>query len=87
MLFRSLCNNAKAANILVMTVALDLSTTKASDQLAINALKSCSSDSRFRKDPTDPTKPAKLFWNATGASLSNDFKEIGNELSNLRVVG
>ena len=68
-------------------MALDLSTTKASDQPAINALKSCSSDSRFRKDPTDPSKPAKLFWNATGASLSNDFKEIGNELSNLRVVG
>ncbi|MER9326959.1 pilus assembly protein [Mesorhizobium sp. M0488] len=83
----TLCNNAKAANIMVMTVALDLSTTKASDLQAINALKSCSSDSRFRKDPTDASKPAKLFWNATGASLSNDFKEIGNELSNLRVVG
>ncbi|MBZ9992965.1 TadE/TadG family type IV pilus assembly protein [Mesorhizobium sp. BH1-1-4] len=83
----TLCNNAKAANIMVMTVALDLSTTKASDQLAIDALKSCSSNSRFRKDATDPSKPAKLFWNATGASLANDFKEIGNELSNLRVVG
>ncbi|WP_181173061.1 TadE/TadG family type IV pilus assembly protein [Mesorhizobium sp. B2-7-3] len=83
----TLCNNAKAANIMVMTVALDLSTTKASDKLAIDALKSCSSNSRFRKDATDPSKPAKLFWNATGASLANDFKEIGNELSNLRVVG
>lgn len=82
----TLCNNAKAANIMVMTVALDLSTTKTSDQAAIAALKSCSSNSRFRKDPTDPSKPAKLFWNATGATLSNDFKEIGNELSNLRVV-
>lgn len=82
----TLCNNAKAANIMVMTVALDLSTTNAGDKQAIDALKSCSSESRFRKDPTDPTKPAKLFWNATGASLSNDFKEIGNELSNLRVV-
>jgi hypothetical protein len=28
-----------------------------------------------------------LFWNATGATLSNDFKGIGNELSNLRIVG
>ncbi|MBZ9980494.1 MULTISPECIES: TadE/TadG family type IV pilus assembly protein [unclassified Mesorhizobium] len=83
----TLCNNAKAANIMVMTVALDLSTTKTTDKNAIDALKSCSSDSRFRKDPADPSKPAKLFWNATGASLSNDFKEIGNELSNLRVVG
>ncbi|WP_421913611.1 hypothetical protein [Mesorhizobium sp.] len=83
----TLCNNAKAANIMVMTVALDLSMTNAGDKKAIDALKACASESRFRKDTTDPTKPAKLFWNATGASLSNDFKEIGNELSNLRVVG
>ncbi|RVA20550.1 hypothetical protein EN933_40940, partial [Mesorhizobium sp. M7A.F.Ca.US.001.01.1.1] len=62
-------------------------TPKPADQQAIEALKSCSSNSRFRKDPTDASKPAKLFWNATGASLSNDFKEIGNELSNLRIVG
>ena len=82
-----LCDNAKAGNIMVMTVALDLSTTNAGDQKAIAALKSCSSDSRFRKDPTDPSKPAKLFWNATGATLSDNFKEIANELSNLRVVG
>jgi len=82
----TLCNNAKAANIMVMTVALDLSTTDAGDKKAIDALKTCSSDSRFRKDPTDPSKPAKLFWNATGATLSDNFKEIANELSNLRVV-
>ncbi len=43
-------------------------------------------NSRFRKDPDDPSKAAKLFWNATGASLGNDFKEIANELSNLRIV-
>jgi hypothetical protein len=52
----------------------------------MDALKTCSSDSRFRKDPTDASKPAKLFWNATGATLSDNFKEIANELSNLRVV-
>lgn len=28
----------------------------------------------------------KLFWNSTGATLSDDFKAIGNELSNLRIV-
>ena len=83
----TLCNNAKAANIMVMTVALDLSSTDASDKKAMDALKTCSSDSRFRKDATDPSKPAKLFWNATGATLSDNFKEIANELSNLRVVG
>ena len=37
--------------------------------------------------PDGPSKPAKLFWNATGATLSDNFKEIANELSNLRVVG
>ncbi len=83
----TLCNNAKAANIMVMTVALDMSATDAGDQKAMDALKTCSSDSRFRKDPTDPSKPAKLFWNATGATLSDNFKEIANELSNLRVIG
>ncbi|RWM90202.1 MAG: TadE/TadG family protein [Mesorhizobium sp.] len=84
---QTLCGNAKKSNVLVMTVALDLSTTDAGDKKALDALKACSSDSRFRKNPTDPTKPAKLFWNATGATLSDNFKEIANELSNLRIVG
>ena len=48
------------------------------------ALKTCSSDSRFRKDSAG--NPLKLFWNSTGATLSDDFKAIGNELSNLRIV-
>ncbi|TIW16940.1 MAG: hypothetical protein E5V70_01465, partial [Mesorhizobium sp.] len=84
---QTLCANAKSSNILVMTVPLDLSTTDAGDKKALDALRACSSDSRFRMDPTDPTKPAKLFWNATGATLSDNFKEIANELSNLRIVG
>lgn len=83
----ALCANVKAANVLVMTIALDLNAGNAEEAAQIAALKACSSDSRFRKDPSDPTKPAKLFWNATGATLSNDFKEIGDELSNLRIVG
>ncbi|TIW22105.1 MAG: hypothetical protein E5V65_04665, partial [Mesorhizobium sp.] len=82
-----LCDNAKKANIMVMTVALDMSSTDDGDKKAMAALKTCSSDSRFRKDPANPSKPAKLFWNATGATLSDNFKEIANELSNLRVVG
>jgi Flp pilus assembly protein TadG len=83
----ALCANAKKAGMMVMTVALDLDETKTADQAQIAALRSCSSDSRFRTDPSDPSKPAKLFWNATGATLSEDFKEIANELSNLRIVG
>ena len=83
----ALCANVKAGNVLVMTIALDLDAGNAEEAAQIAALKACASDSRFRKDPSDPTKAAKLFWNATGATLSNDFKEIGNELSNLRIVG
>ncbi|WP_296746053.1 pilus assembly protein [Mesorhizobium sp.] len=84
---QALCTNAKANNIIVMTVSLDLSESKTAEKKAITALSACASDSRFRKDPKDPTKPAKLFWNSTGATLSDDFQAIGNELSNLRIVG
>jgi hypothetical protein len=38
-----------------------------------------------RRNDTDGT-PAKLYWNSTGSSLSTDFKAIGDELSNLRIV-
>jgi hypothetical protein len=82
-----LCDNAKAANVLMMTVSLDLSTENANENKAIEALKKCASDSRFRKDPTDASKPAKLYFNATGSNLSQKFKEIADELSNLRIVG
>ena len=84
--FTTLCSNAKAANIMVMTIALDLDANKAAEKTQMDALKACSSDSRFSKDPTDPSKPMKLFWNSNGATLSDDFKAIGNELSNLRIV-
>ncbi|MER9145120.1 pilus assembly protein [Mesorhizobium sp. M0871] len=83
---QTLCANAKNSNVLLMTVSLDLVSSKPAEKTAIDALKKCSSDSRFRKDPTDPSKPAKLYWNATGATLSQSFKEIADELSNLRIV-
>lgn len=82
----SVCANAKAAGILVMTVALDLDPSSSTDQTQMANLKSCASDSRFRMDPDNPSQPAKLFWNATDSTLSETFKEIGNELSNLRIV-
>ncbi|MGE0502873.1 MAG: pilus assembly protein TadG-related protein [Rhizobiaceae bacterium] len=82
----ALCSNAKAGNVLVMTVSLDLSTSNTDENAQIQALKTCSSESRFRKDPSTGL-PAKLFWNATGSNLSNAFKEIADELSNLRIVG
>ncbi len=81
---RAICSNAKGANVLVMTVALDLDSKNSSELKAINELKACASDSRFRKGADG--LPAKLFWNATGATLSQVFKEIADELSNLRIV-
>lgn len=81
---RKVCTNAKGANILVMTVALDLDAKKTSEAKAISELKTCASESRFRKEGD---VAAKLFWNATGATLSQVFKEIADELSNLRIVG
>ena len=82
---RAICTNAKNANILVMTVALDLDKDKTDEAKALTELKSCASDSRFRRD--EDGNPKKLFWNATGATLSTVFKEIADELSNLRIVG
>ena len=83
--FTALCNNAKAQGILVMTVSLDLSTSNSTEKGQVDALKACSSESRFRKDGSG--NPVKLYWNATGGSLSTTFKEIADELSNLRIVG
>ncbi|MBQ0710038.1 MULTISPECIES: VWA domain-containing protein [unclassified Ochrobactrum] len=81
--FETLCNNAKAANIIIMTVALDLSTSKSDERAQIDLLRSCSSDSRVRMENG---KPAKLFWNSTGGNLAETFRQIGDELSNLRIV-
>ncbi len=81
--FDTLCNNAKTANVIIMTVALDLSTSKSDEKAQIDLLKSCSSNSRVR---TEGGKPAKLFWNSTGGNLAETFRQIGDELSNLRLV-
>jgi Flp pilus assembly protein TadG len=83
----TVCSNAKASNVIVMTVALDLDPANNAQKKQIDGLRACASESRFRKDPDDPSKPAKLFWNATGGNLADKFKEIADELSNLRIVG
>ena len=79
-----MCDAAKAAGMIVMTVSLDLSydqylrrRNRRADLLVELAL------------PQGPTtgKPTKLFWNATGSNLADKFKEIADELSNLRIVG
>jgi hypothetical protein len=82
----ALCQNAKDSHVILMTVSLDLNANDKTEKAQMDALKTCSSDSRFRLDPVTG-QPAKLYWNATGASLSDDFKAIADELSNLRIVG
>ncbi|MET0596874.1 MAG: hypothetical protein ABWZ57_03300, partial [Mesorhizobium sp.] len=85
--FAQLCQNAKAPrtsddkrpNLTVMTVALDLDSRVAVEKDQIKLLEDCASNSRI-----DPKR--KLFWNATGATLGATFKDIADELSNLRVV-
>jgi Flp pilus assembly protein TadG len=81
----NICENAKAAGLVIMTVALDLSSAKLDEKGQIDSLKACASDSKFRKDADG--KAAKLFWNSTGGELEETFKQIADELSNLRIVG
>jgi hypothetical protein len=87
---QKVCGNAKGPNartalgvgqdqVIVMTVALDLSTAEEDEKQAIDALRTCSSYSRNEIGK-------KLFWNATGSNLMQVFKEIADELSNLRIV-
>lgn len=82
----AVCESAKGAGVIVMTVSLDLTTANKDEREAIEAMTRCASDSRFRKDPSDTSKAAKLFWNAKGGNLAETFKEIADELSNLRIV-
>ena len=79
------CSNAKSAGVIVMTVALDLSSADSGQAKQIATLRNCASDSRFRRGSNG--QPAKLFWNATSGDLSDVFNEIADELSNLRIVG
>ncbi len=82
---QSTCTNAKAKNIIIMTVALDLDATKGTqaenDAAAaqIKGLTDCASYSKVRAE--------KLFWNTKGGDLAETFKKIADELSNLRIVG
>jgi hypothetical protein len=77
---QKVCANAKEAGLVIMTVALDLSTKKSDENEQIELLKECASESRIRRNQ-------KLFWNTTGAGLSETFRQIADELSNLRFVG
>ncbi len=86
-----ICDNIKGQEIILMTVALDLDpanysgTAATAVQKALDALTDCAGDSKTRKDASG--NPAKLFWNAKSDTLDDTFKEIADELSNLRFTG
>ena len=87
-----ICDNIKGEKVMLMTVALDLNpdyestaAEKAQVNKAIQTLTDCAGNSRVRKDGSG--NPAKLFWNATSDTLDDTFKEIADELSNLRFTG
>ena len=83
------CANAKANGVIIFTVALDLAydetNDSGNDSNAARGLKACASSSKFRKDSAGNYQ--KLFYNSKGGDLLDVFKAIGEELSNLRVVG
>jgi Flp pilus assembly protein TadG len=81
------CNAMKQSGVIVMTVALDLSSSNTTEKAALDAMERCASYSRFRRNSQDNTKAAKLFWNANGSNLADKFREIADELSNLRIIG
>lgn len=83
---RSACENAKADGITIFTVALDLdynpnsTSSPGADAKMAQALKACASPSRL-------DSKRQLFWNTRGGELDDTFKAIGEEISNLRLVG
>jgi Flp pilus assembly protein TadG len=84
----TLCTNIKNDDIILMLVALDMdpanypSAQRPAINKAITTMKNCSGASRSKKESNGD--PKKLFWNATSDNLDATFKEIADELSNLR---
>jgi Flp pilus assembly protein TadG len=79
----SVCKNSKNNKVIIFMVALDLDNYNDTD--AINSMRNCASESRYRKNADGSYK--KLFWNTQGSDLMDVFKAIADELSNLRIVG
>ncbi len=68
-------------NIIVISVSLDLNSTKPAEKAQMAALKDCASN--VEGTPTGKI----LYYNATSSNLKEIFEEIAKELSNLRIVG
>jgi hypothetical protein len=84
----ALCENIKAENIILMFVALDMDlanyslSERPAIQKAIDTMTTCAGKSRTKKNADGTEK--KLFWNAKSDNLEDTFREIADELSNLR---
>jgi hypothetical protein len=74
------CEEAKAAGVIVMTVALDLSSSVSNERDAIERHARCASDSRFRRDQIIPARrqscsgtPMAAIWQTSSARLPTSF--------------
>ncbi len=85
---KAICENIKDEEIILMMVALDMDPANynASERpaivKAITNMTTCAGESKTKRNPDGSKK--KLFWNATSDNLEATFKEIADELSNLR---
>jgi Flp pilus assembly protein TadG len=85
---KAICTNIKNEEVILMFVALDMdplnydADERPAIQAAISNMTTCSGESKTKRNPDGSKK--KLFWNATSDNLEATFKEIADELSNLR---
>jgi Flp pilus assembly protein TadG len=75
----TLCNNVREDNTMIITVSLDLDSTKPDEKAQMAALKNCASTSKYDDEKI-------LYYNATSKNLKEIFEEIAKELSNLRIT-
>ena len=83
--FATLCDNAKAAGLIVITVSLDLRPPMPARKSADRRDEGVRVRLALHARTTNGASK-KLYFNATGGTLQ-EFKKIADELSNLRIVG
>ncbi|MGT2468681.1 hypothetical protein ACVOMV_33840 [Mesorhizobium atlanticum] len=84
--FVTLCNNVKAANIIVMTIALDPRFQQHRRGGADGSLENLRIGSAFPQGSDRPEQAGEAVLELYRRNALDDFKAIGNELSNLRIV-
>lgn len=85
---KKICANIKDQDIIVMMIALDMDPSnyevnqRPAIEQAVANMTTCAGESKTKRNGDGSKK--KLFWNATSDNLDATFKEIADELSNLR---